>query len=711
MLLATLGAACTKSGGGASVANSGGGASTVSHGESPHDRAPTQPEGQVSGHHFTAQVHEPHYPVAVLPPPNPDALPRFVDGSARCFPQPYEDYSYRRSAPSSASGYGSGHGRLGGSHSTKSSAKSAAPPPAPSAPRPLPEKRQGQERARASAKAADSSSSHSEWSSDPLLAPLERSASRPAAESPKKDKAKAGPRYEAEPEGRFDSDEGVAPQRYAAEGFGASIYLSNDDTMSLSSAQRVIWAIDHYRPLPSEHIRPHELLNYFSFDTAPVSSDHDFSIAANIAPKAENPNELELSLAVAGRPVTRETRRNANLAFVVDRSGSMAEEGRMDYLRQGLLRSLSELKNGDIVHITLFDTTACDLAQNFVVGRDSMRTLENLIRRIAPSGSTNLHDGLTRGYSAADRAYQPSYTNRVILVTDALTNTGVTDETLISLVGTHYDSRRIRLSGIGVGSEFNDSLLDNLTERGKGAYVFLGSPLEVDAVFGSRFVSLIETIANDVHFKLELPPSLALATFYGEEASTQKERVQSIHYFAGTSQLFLSDLRTRDGGVPNADDFKLTIEYQEPETGRARVEEFVWNIGEIVGRAPNLDKARLLSTFALRLKEAAERPLPISYREERYGYEDRSGFEFCAQTADDLARRAAPLRGDAEVQRVEGLWSQYCNRYARVALAPPPPVVAPPRPHPQPYVAPAAPRPPVRNNDYAPRSSWPSASR
>ena len=38
-----------------------------------------------------------------------------------------------------------------------------------------------------------------------------------------------------------------------------------------------------------------------------------------------------------------------------------------------------------------------------------------------------------------------------------------------------YDSRRIRLSGVGVGSSFNDYLLDRLTERGKGAYVFLGS--------------------------------------------------------------------------------------------------------------------------------------------------------------------------------------------------------------------------------------------
>jgi len=705
LLVALLGAACTKSRAGTAVANSGGGATTADP-DASGPRGLSHTETPSSGHRFSVRTHEPHYPAAAPPPPHPDALPRFVDGSARCFVRDTSLYS----APHVPTGPVPRH--LGGSHS--------APSSRPAIPR---------DSARDSV-GPKSSAKADGYGAPPPSAPMAAEESRTsgaAAQGPKEKKAEAAPRYDdgiglmqtdrvASSSGDREAQGLVPPARG---GFGDTIYLSNDDTMSLSSAQRVIWAIDHYRPLPAAHIRPHELLNYFSFHTAPVEADHDFSIAMNIAPKEEDPTQIELALAVAGRPLTRATRRNANLAYVIDRSGSMAAEGRMEYLRQGLLRSLSELKNGDIVHVTLFDTTACDLAQNFVVGRDSMRTLQNMIRNISPSGSTNLHDGLVRGYASADRAYQASYTNRVILVTDALTNTGVTDERLISLIGQHYDARRIRLSGIGVGSDFNDSLLDHLTERGRGAYVFLGSPLEVDAVFGSRFVSLIETIADDVHFKLELPPSLALTTFYGEEASTQKERVQAIHYFAGTSQLFLSDLRSRDGRVPVEDDLKVTVEYHDPESGRARVEEFVWNIGQVAGRAPNLDKARLLSTFALRLKEAAELPLPPGYRQERYGYNDPTGYEFCARTADDLARRAEPLRADPEVVRVESLWNQYCHRYARVAVAPEPPRYVPPRPVPPPYVPPRpAPKPydppvvpeaPERNNDYPPPSSWPSA--
>jgi Ca-activated chloride channel family protein len=419
---------------------------------------------------------------------------------------------------------------------------------------------------------------------------------------------------------------------------------------------------------------------------------------------------LTLSLSVQGRPLSGATRRNANLAYVIDRSGSMGAEGRMDYLKRGLLRSLQELKQGDIVHLVLFDTNVCDLAQNFVVGRDSMPRLEQMIRQIEPLGSTNLNDGLSQGYAAVDRTYQPTYTNRVVLITDAIANTGVTDENLIGIVGKHYDDRKVRLSGVGVGSDFNDSLLDVLTERGKGAYVFLGSDAEVDAVFGSRFVSLIETIATDVHFRLHLPPSLAMQTFYGEEASTSKEKVQAIHYFANTSQLFLSDLLPRDRALPAQDDLMVTIEYQDPESGQARVEEFAWNIGRIAGRAPNIDKGMLLNEFARQLAQLSERPLPSPYYERAGGWADNDGAQRCYAVRADLERLGAGLTGDPEVSRVRGLWDRVCGRYVPVAPVYPTPVYrpAPPKPvAPQPTEWPPA--PPTRNNDYAPDKGWPSA--
>ena len=635
-----LGSACTsvKQRGGKDIATGGSG------GPANHDLADKEPWDDAPPHRMQARAHEEHRAPTVAALPAFSSMPAFVDGSSRCFPQPkYEAYS------------SGGSHRLAGSHKSGANLK----------PRPRSQNATG---AASDGVGMDSFGmiGHAPEESASSKQPANTNSKGAEKEDRGRDKERLDEEYTSnEPEGK--------KARPSDDGWGAGIYLSNDDTMSLSSAQRVIWAIDHYAPIPESQIRPHELLNYFSFDTDDVAADHDFSVKANIAQSAFNPELLSLGLAVQGRELSKDTRRNVNLSYVIDRSGSMSAEGRMEYLKRGLLRSLKELKQGDIVHLSLFDDNACDLAKNFVVGRDSMSRLEGLINKIQPRGSTNLNAGLLGGYAAANGAYQPTYNNRVILISDAQTNTGITDENMISTIAKQYDDRKIRLSGVGVGSDFNDSLLDSLTERGKGAYVFLGSGAEVDAVFGDRFVSLIETIANDVHFKLQLPPSLGMQTFYGEEASTVKERVQAIHYFANTSQMFLSDLKVRGGNHYLKDDIMLTIEYEDAEASQSRVEEFVWNLGDIAGNAANLDKATLLTRFAKGLADISAKPVPSKYDYCVAGWHDDTSAELCENIGNELSQLGSKLGSDPEVRRVKQLWDTVCQRYAPIQNARPTP--------------------------------------
>lgn len=467
--------------------------------------------------------------------------------------------------------------------------------------------------------------------------------------------------------------------------WGMAIYLSNDDTMSLSSAQRVIYAIDKFLPLSLAEIRPHELLNYFSFETAPVPPQDDFSVLADIAPDPKQEGIYNLALAVKGRPMDLQARRNTNLTFVIDRSGSMADEGRMDYLKRGMHKMMGQLKTGDLVNMVLFDHEECTPIENFVVGRDKPEILNKAIDRMKPRGSTDVHLGLTKGYELTDRSYQPTYNNRVVLITDALANSGDTSPQSMAMISKFYDTRKIRLSGVGVGREFNDALLDKLTEKGRGAYVFLGSEAEVDAVFGPRFISLLETTAMDVHFQLHLPPSLRMNVFYGEESSVVKEDVQAIHYFANTSQLFLSDLMARGGKLRPQDQIMLTIEYEDPETGTEMVEEQAFTLGEISQEdAFNVRKGRLLIGWADRLAMLAQRPTPYTRGAVPGSWEDPDGWQACDTGRTELNAMAQGL-SDPEANRVLSLWDKYCSRYER-------------------------PRNPVRREVGAQPQAWPGAS-
>jgi len=613
-------------------------------------------EGAYKGpaQHFTARSHPPHTHTGYVEPPDLNSLPKLEIHLSECY------YEFQREAEIAAAQSARG---------TSSRAKST-------------ERRKLKQRSAGVAMGAGQGGAVPQSAAPRSAPPPESSKAELSADVVSEQLA-----AESEP-GQIARDEDSAPQEEVLseyENWGAKIYLSNDDTMSLSSAQRVIYAIDHFLPLPAEHIRPHELLNYFSFETARVSSNNDFSILADIAAEPREAGIYTLSLAIRGRPVDRTSRRNAAISLVIDRSGSMRAEGRMEYLKRGLMRMVDELKKGDMVHMVLFDHQVCTPVENFVVGRDDPGVLLKAINALRPQGSTDLHSGLSRGYEIADRSYRPGYSNRVILITDALTNTGVTDQQMISMISKYYESRQIRLSGVGVGRNFNDALLDRLTERGKGAYVFLGSEAEVDAVFGSRFISLVETTALDVHFRLHLPKSLRMNVFYGEESSTVKEDVQAIHYFANTSQLFLSDLVARGGRLRPQDDVMLTIEYQDAESGDPRFEEYAFNLGEIQNESAfNVLKGRLIMAWIDMLALMASRPVPSVYGGTQGTWEDEEGYGLCYEGGQELHRLAKGLEETPEVRRVLSLWDKYCARYER-------------------------PRRPVRRSPVPEQDTWPSA--
>jgi Ca-activated chloride channel family protein len=377
--------------------------------------------------------------------------------------------------------------------------------------------------------------------------------------------------------------------------WGATTYLSNDDSMSLASAQRMLWALQNRGSVSASQIRPHEFLNYFSFDTRPVASGETFSVLA--AAEETAPGTLTMSMAVKGATPARMP---LDLTLVIDRSGSMSAEGRMDYLKRGLNKMVAEnLKRGDRIDMVLFDHELCTPLENYVVGRDDPEILTSVINALQPRGSTDLDLGMREGYRIANGHVDTNSRNRrVMLISDALLNTGDVNPDTVSQVGKAYDESGIRLTAIGVGREFNDKVLDKLSEKGKGAYIYLGSEAVVDRIFGVGFESMTRTIAHNVRFALDLPDSLAIEKFYGEEASTNPEDVQPIHYYSGTTQLFLQDLHMRSTGASSSDPVVLTVSWEDPQTGAAKSQVFQANVGELLaGDKHNLRKARSLMAW------------------------------------------------------------------------------------------------------------------
>jgi len=185
------------------------------------------------------------------------------------------------------------------------------------------------------------------------------------------------------------------------------------------------------------------------------------------------------------------------LAVVVDVSGSMVGGDKIDYVKAGLERLVSELNDDDRIALITYETMVT-VVQPMVEVRGHRNDLLGLVRGLAASGSTNLHDGLERGYDEILGHYDSGRQNRLILLSDGNPTVGITDTARILDMSAAYNSDGVGLTTVGLGTDFNLQLMQGLAEQADGNFYFLESGTAVDEVFTEELAYFTLPVAFDV---------------------------------------------------------------------------------------------------------------------------------------------------------------------------------------------------------------------
>ena len=205
--------------------------------------------------------------------------------------------------------------------------------------------------------------------------------------------------------------------------------------------------------------------------------------------------------------------RPLNLVFVIDKSGSMADDDKMSRVKESLRTMVHKLRSSDIVSIVAFDSNSYVAYSARPIGTGD--ELRHAIDCLTPNGGTNIHAGLMMGYAEARKHFQAGATNRVILLTDGIANQGVTEPKRIADDSARYNGQGIDLSTIGVGLDLNNDLLRTLARSGRGLYHFISDYKDIDKVFVNEVQSLISSVAKNVQVRIEYGPGLRLEKIYG----------------------------------------------------------------------------------------------------------------------------------------------------------------------------------------------------
>lgn len=231
-----------------------------------------------------------------------------------------------------------------------------------------------------------------------------------------------------------------------------------------------------------------------------------------------------------------------NLCVVLDRSGSMAGD-RIMHTRQATKELIMRLRPTDRLSVVLFDDKAEVLIPSQKV--TDPKALSAIIDGAAERGSTDLNAGLQLGYQQVAKNYINDGSNKVIFLTDALANMGITDPNdILRQRGVYDRNLEIDFALIGVGADFNNDLSRLLTSKGHTIH-FLSDSKDIQKVFIDELESLLSPIGRRVVLELEWDAALTMEHFYGYGHAVQQSgnqlRLPLNNMNCGLTQIALID--------------------------------------------------------------------------------------------------------------------------------------------------------------------------
>lgn len=282
-----------------------------------------------------------------------------------------------------------------------------------------------------------------------------------------------------------------------------STFAMDVDTASYTVTRRYLR--DGYLP-PPEAVRVEEFVNAFDYDYTPPTDD-TFAIHLEGAPSkfGEGKRLQLLCIGIQGYIVPDTDRKDAKLTFVIDVSGSMSLETRLELVKEALRLLVDQLRDGDEIGIVIYGTNARVLLPHTRnVNRDHILAA---IDSLTPEGATNAEAGLRLGYELAVQNFSLDYINRIILCSDGVANVGMTGtEGILSEIENHVEYG-IYLTTVGFGmGNYNDILMEQLANKGNGSYAYVDTLDEARRIFVENLTGTLQVIAKDAKVQVEFNP-------------------------------------------------------------------------------------------------------------------------------------------------------------------------------------------------------------
>jgi len=301
-----------------------------------------------------------------------------------------------------------------------------------------------------------------------------------------------------------------------------------------AAPERGKYLAERGRIVPPEEIYIDSYVGYIDYQYPKPETDLEVYLYSGHNQISSKGQEEIIHIGIQGNELSFEELPPMNLAFVIDKSGSMSDLDKMDWVKESFYIFLDSVREKDFVALIFFDNTAQTVFPSTRMDSiGSRQGFRNEVYRVLPGGGTNLMDGVHLGYKEVLKNFRSEYINRVLLLSDGQATSST--KGLLEMAET-YKSMGINISTIGLGEDFDLDLMRSLAHAGGGSSRFISGREEMEETFGSELDRMVVPIAHDLHLKLEFLQEVEILETWGYD-----------HQIAGSSiSYFLPTLHHRD---------------------------------------------------------------------------------------------------------------------------------------------------------------------
>jgi Ca-activated chloride channel family protein len=203
-----------------------------------------------------------------------------------------------------------------------------------------------------------------------------------------------------------------------------------------------------------------------------------------------------------------------DVCFVLDTSGSMADDNKLVQAKKALSFCLQNLNSDDRFEIIRFSTEPEPLFGKLTTaGSDAVTQATQFVGRLHPAGGTAIFDALHQAMALRPEKSERPYV--VVFITDGMPTVGETDDDKIVEETDEAAKQGTRVFCFGLGTDVNAHLLDRIAENTRAASDYILPKEDLEIKISNFFAKIHEPVLANV--KLSFPDGVRVTKMYPQD--------------------------------------------------------------------------------------------------------------------------------------------------------------------------------------------------